>query len=141
MLEVLERLDHLAAKKAIGAPDIRLAGALREGLWLLLRKHHRLPCQVGDRIDEDDRLRTQELFKPAAGVDRTDMVEVLLAIPAIGIDRRIRSSDQHHEVAEVGETPDRDTGAWPVLDRLHAGLEVKADGLSRVQGLQQRGFA
>ena len=65
VLQVLQRLDHLAAEQAVGAAHVGLAAALGDGLRLLLGVDHRLPGQVGDRVDEDDRLRGEEGLEAA----------------------------------------------------------------------------
>ena len=45
------------------------------------------------------------------------------------------------EIAEIDEAADRDAGARPVLDGLHAGFEVEADGALGRQCSQQRRLA
>ena len=129
VLQVLQRLDHLAAEQAVGAAHVGLAAALGDGLRLLLGVDHRLPGQVGDRVDEDDRLRGEEGLEAAVAGEPADMLEVRRAVPGGGVLRRVGAADQHGEVAEVAEAADRDAGAAPVLHRLHPGLEVEADGV------------
>ncbi len=63
VLQVLERLDDLAAKQTVGATNVRLAGAVGERLRLLLGIGHHLPGQVGDAVDEDDRLRRAGILR------------------------------------------------------------------------------
>jgi hypothetical protein len=98
---------------------------------LLPGEHHRLAGEVGNRVDEDDRLRGQELFEPAAGVNTPHMLVVALAVIGVRIGRRVGAADQHRQVAEIAEAAHRDAGARPVLHRLHAGFQVEADGLVR----------
>ena len=71
----------------------------------------------------------EEFLDAAAGIDAARMLVMLRAVPGVRIGRRIGAADQHGDVAEVDEAADRDAVARPVLDRLHAGLEIEADGL------------
>ncbi len=67
------------------------------------------------------------------------MLKVPLAV--VGLGSRIGAADQHREITEIGEAAHRNAGAGPVLHRLHAGLEIEADGLRRRQCLQERRLA
>ena len=83
----------------------------------------------------------QEFLDAGAGIHAACMLVMLRAVPGIRVGRRIGPTDQHREIAEVDEAADRDAGAGPVLHRLHAGLEIEADGLIGRQRLQQRSLA
>ena len=83
----------------------------------------------------------EEFLDAGAGIDAAGMLVMLRAVPGVRIGRGIGPADQHGEIAEIDEAADRDAGARPVLDRLHAGLEIEADGLLGRQRLQQRRLA
>ncbi len=73
VLQVRQRRDHLGTEQAIGAPRVRLAGALGERLRLRLGPGQALSGQHGDRVHEVRAVLVQLLRVAIALAHRVEM--------------------------------------------------------------------
>ena len=69
---------------------------------------------------------------------RPQMRVVSLREVLVGLGGRVRAADQAGDVEGIGEPAERDAVAAPVLDRLHARLEVETERLCIVARLGHR---
>jgi hypothetical protein len=96
MLQVLQQPDHLPGEQPVGAAGVRLAGLVGEGLRPALRPGHRLPGQVGDRVDEDRALGCDQLDQ--VGMGSRKMPVVRLGEERVLVRCRVDAADQAGDV-------------------------------------------
>ena len=133
-----EPANHFAAVQSVSAPDVWLAGFLRQRLGLALAPAEAQPPGHGDRVHEDgvvviERSRIAEAVANGGIMRRA--VGLLIA------QRRVRPTDEHREIPAFRPCARPDAVARPAFYSQIARFEIHEQRALGIEGPQEGSLA